>query len=58
MARWRKTNMGAKMKLGITILLIAACAALQGCVPIAVGAAGAVAADKVVENRNGGEGLF
>ena len=32
--------------------------AVSGCVPLAMGAAGAVVADKAVEQNEGGEGLF
>lgn len=31
---------------------------LAGCVPVAVGVAGAVVADEIVEDRQGGDGLF
>ncbi|WP_268247736.1 hypothetical protein [Neogemmobacter tilapiae] len=31
---------------------------LSGCIPVAMGAAGAVVADKAVEQNEGGEGLF
>ena len=31
---------------------------LAGCVALAVGAAGAVVVDEVIEDRDGGEGLF
>ena len=39
-------------------LLIAAPFALSGCVPLVVGAGGAIAADTIAEDRNGGDGLF
>lgn len=44
-------------KLWLVITLVAG-TALSGCAPIIVGAAGAVVADKVVEDQNGGDGLF
>lgn len=50
----------AKMQknLGLIIVLLMAATTLSGCAAVAVGAAGAVVADKVVEDRNGGDGLF
>jgi hypothetical protein len=45
-------------KLWLILVLAASSAALSGCVPVAFGAAGAVIADKVVEDQKGGEGLF
>ena len=42
------------------MLLLAVCAAplLSACVPVAVGVAGAIVADEIVEDREGGDGLF
>jgi predicted small secreted protein len=38
--------------------LILTAALLSGCGPIIIGAGGAVLADKVVEDQQGGDGLF
>jgi hypothetical protein len=40
------------------ILVVLMGLAVSGCVPIAMGAAGAVVADKAVEQNEGGQGLF
>lgn len=42
------------------IWLLLACAAvvLSACAPVIVGGAGVVIADQVMEDRNGGDGLF
>ncbi len=40
------------------LVLATAGATVSGCVPVLLGAAGAVVADKVVEQRDGGDGLF
>ncbi len=45
-------------KLLILLSLTAISAAVSGCVPLALGAAGAVVADEAVEDRQGGDGLF
>ncbi len=42
----------------IRIVLIALIPVLAGCTPLVVGAGAAVIADEVVEDRNGGDGLF
>ena len=47
-----------RQKLATLALLIAAPFALSGCVPLVVGAGGAIAADTIAEDRNGGDGLF
>ena len=41
----------------LTALLVAAFS-LTGCAPVVIGAGGAVLADKVAEDQNGGDGLF
>ena len=38
--------------------LILAMVALSGCAPLIVGAGGAVIADEIAEDQNGGDGLF
>ncbi len=43
--------------IGITLALILT-TAVSGCAPLIVGAGGAVLADKVVEDQQGGDGLF
>lgn len=45
-------------KLLLAVIFTSLGMAVSGCVPLAVGAAGAVVADKVVEDQNGGDGLF
>ena len=45
-------------KLGLILAIAATWAVLSGCVPLVVGAAGAVVIDKVVEQEQGGDGLF
>lgn len=40
------------------ILILTLLISLSGCAAVAIGAAGAVVADKVVENEEGGDGLF
>ncbi|MCV2866510.1 hypothetical protein [Defluviimonas sp. WL0075] len=40
------------------ILALCALAALSGCGAVIVGAGGAVIADQVVEDQQGGDGLF
>ena len=43
----------------LAFLVLAVSAGLiSGCVPLAVGAGGAVIADKVAEDQTGGDGLF
>lgn len=48
--------MVSRMCLGL--VLLAGWAVLSGCVPVAIGAAGAVVADEAIENDQGGDGLF
>jgi len=45
-------------KIWMMLVLTAATVNVAGCVPVAIGAVGAVAADKAVENKEGGDGLF
>ena len=45
-------------KLLLIAALMAALPALTGCAPLVVGAAGALAADEIMEQENGGDGLF
>ena len=45
------------MKLKIVMLAIGLMT-VSGCVPVVVGAGAAVVADSVVEDRQGGDGLF
>ncbi len=40
------------------LAILGACAFLSGCVPLAVGAGGALIADQVAEDQNGDDGLF
>lgn len=39
-------------------LILAALLVISACAPVAIGAAGAVIADEVMENQKGGDGLF
>ncbi|MGB7269364.1 MAG: hypothetical protein WBC90_07560 [Albidovulum sp.] len=45
-------------KIGTTFVFILTAATLMGCAPLIIGAGGAVIADKVAEDQNGGDGLF
>jgi hypothetical protein len=45
-------------KLGQILGILATLAVLSGCVPLVVGAAGVVIVDKVVEQKQGGDGLL
>jgi hypothetical protein len=47
-----------KNKLWLMVVLAAASAAVSGCVPAAIGAAGVVAVDQVMEDQDGDDGLF
>ncbi|SPH17119.1 hypothetical protein DEA8626_00634 [Defluviimonas aquaemixtae] len=40
------------------LILAAAALSLAGCAPVIIGAGVAVVADEVVEDRQGGDGLF
>ncbi len=44
------------MRLAVVLILLGSVVATSGCVPVAVGAAGAVAADTIAEDR--GSDLF
>ena len=45
-------------KLWLVLALVASGATISGCVPLVVGAAGAVVVDEVIERKQGGDGLF
>jgi hypothetical protein len=45
-------------KLWRVIVLTMACAAVSGCTPLLVGAAGVVVVDEVMEQKQGGDGLI
>jgi len=45
-------------KLRLILAIVATWAVLSGCVPLVIGAGGAVLADKLVEQEQGGDGLF
>lgn len=45
-------------KLSLTLVALAGLMTLSGCVPVVVGAGGAIAADTIAEDREGGDGLF
>ena len=40
------------------LALVVTCTAVSGCTPLVVGAAGAVVVDEVMEQEQGGDGLF
>ncbi len=42
----------------LLLLSVLAVPVLSGCVPVAVGAGAVVVADEVIEDREGGDGLF
>ncbi len=46
------------MRTRLLLALALAASGLAGCVPVAIGAGGAVIADQVVEDQQGGDGLF
>jgi hypothetical protein len=45
-------------KIGLILMLAVAGMTFSGCAPVIIGAGGAVLADKVAEDQNGGDGLF
>ncbi len=45
-------------RLILALALLAATQTLTACAPVAIGAAGAIIADEVMENEGGGDGLF
>jgi len=47
-----------KNKIWLVMVLVTTGAAVSGCIPVIIGAAGAVAVDEVLENKQGGDGLF
>jgi len=64
---WRANNLydrhfagglGMGNKLWLVLALVASGATISGCVPLVVGAAGAVVVDEVIERKQGGDGLF
>jgi hypothetical protein len=46
------------MRLWGIVLGLATLALLSGCAPLIIGGGGAIIADQVVEDQNGGDGLF
>ena len=55
---WRQEDTSMKNNLFLTLALMVAGATFSGCVPVLIGAAGAVAVDEVLEQKQGGDGLF
>ena len=60
---WLRASVAAggqdmQRKLGLILAIAATWAVLSGCVPLVIGAGGAVLADKLVEQERGGDGLF
>jgi hypothetical protein len=45
-------------KTGILLLLLGAVLSATGCAPLLIGGAGVVVADEVIEQDQGGDGLF
>jgi len=45
-------------KSGLTLVVLMAALLASGCAPLIIGGAGAVVADEVVEQDQGGDGLF
>ena len=45
-------------KFWLILVLVTAGAAMSGCVPLMAGAGGAVLGDQIMEQENGGDGLF
>lgn len=45
-------------KFGLILAIATTWAVLSGCVPLVIGAAGAVLADELIEQKQGGDGLF
>ncbi len=43
---------------GLTLVALMAALLVSGCAPLLIGGAGAVVADEVIEQDNGGDGLF
>lgn len=48
--------MGHKMRVIVALVTVGILSA--GCVPVAIGAAGVVVVDKVIEKERSGDGLF
>ena len=46
------------MQKKLWLILALAVTGLSGCVPLVVGAGGAVVADEIMEQEGGGDGLF
>ena len=56
--RVRQEDESMQSKICQVLVLIIASAAVSGCTPLLVGAAGAVVVDEVMEQEQGGDGLF
>ena len=46
------------MRPFLAVFLVVAMPWLAGCAPVVIGAAGAVVADEILEQEQGGDGLF
>ncbi|KAF0115561.1 MAG: hypothetical protein FD150_978 [Rhodobacteraceae bacterium] len=55
-----RVEQGEKMmqKTGLVVLMTLLALATAGCAPLLIGGAGAVVADEVIEQDQGGDGLF
>lgn len=56
--RVRQEDDNMQSKFWRVLALVVASAAISGCTPLLVGAAGAVIVDEVMEQEQGGDGLF
>jgi hypothetical protein len=45
-------------KSGLAVVVLMAALMVSGCAPLLIGGAGAVVADEVIEQDQGGDGLF
>jgi len=55
---WQREGTGMKNKIWLVLALVAVTGTVSGCVPVLIGAAGAVAVDEAIEQNQGGDGLF
>jgi len=54
----RQEDDNMQSKICQVLVLVVVCATVSGCTPLLVGAAGAVVVDEVMEQEQGGDGLF
>ncbi len=58
LARVAPGGQDMRNKFGLILAIATTWAVLSGCVPLVIGAAGAVLADELIEQKQGGDGLF